>query len=361
MEQTVSTPAAPKVSVIMPAYKVEAYVGRAVESILAQTLTDIELLVVDDGSPDNTGAILDGYAARDPRMRVFHRENSGAPAARNFAMDQARGEYLFFLDGDDWAEPDMLADMYEAGVRDSLELVIAAFYIDTYGGHDGTQCMSQKLGCPDHVFSSQREFREGAYALFDVNQLYPPWNKLYLRSYVEERHLRFPQTFWDDFPFVLSVIADVERVGVLSHAYYHFIRARAESETSRYRKGMYEKREEEHRWMLGLYEYWGVSDERSMEVVYRRYAERLVGCIENATCAQSGLSRREMRARVAEMISTPQAVLAAEKTRPHSKMMAIMLWPVRRQHPWVAFAEGRLISFVKNHFGLVFAKLKAAR
>ena len=345
----------------MPCYRVEEYVGRAVESILGQTLRDIELLVVDDGSPDRTGQILDDYAARDARMRVFHRENSGAPAARNFAMDRARGEYLFFLDGDDWAEPTMLADMYEMGRAHDLQLVIAAFYIDTYGGRDGSQCLTQKLGVPTHVYASQREFREQAWALFDVNQLYPPWNKLYQRTYVEEHALRFPQTFWDDFPFVLSVIADVERVGVTERAYYHFIRARAESETSRYRKGMYEKREEEHRWMLGLYEHWGVSDERSMEVVYRRYAERLVGCIENATCAQAGFSRAEMRARVREMISTPQARLAAERTRPHSRMMAVMLWPIRRQHPWVAYVEGRLISFVKNHFGLLFARLKASR
>lgn len=351
----------PKVSVIMPVYGVEKYVGRAIESILNQTLTDFEFLIVDDGSPDGSGRICDRYAARDQRIQVFHQENAGAPAARNRAMDHARGEYLCFVDADDWAEPRMLEDMYALGSANSLELVVAGFYIDTYCDDAETDCFRQVLSVPSQVFRSQREFREGAYALFDKNQFYPPWNKLYLRSYVEEHGLRFPLTFWDDFPFVLSVLRDVERVGVTETPYYHFIRARAESETSRWREGMYEKREDEHTWMLDLYRHWGVDDERSMEVVYRRYAERLIGCIENATCADSKLTRAEQRAAVKRMVETPQAKLAVDRTVPRSLMMRVMLWPIKADHPWVAYMEGRFISFVKRHSTKIFSKLKASR
>lgn len=352
----------PKVSVIMPVYGVERYVARAIESILNQTLEDLELIAVDDASPDGSGAICDRYAARDPRMVVIHREsNGGAPAARNMAMDRARGDYLCFIDGDDWAEPRMLEEMVRLGAENSLELVVAGFFIDTYLDDEGKDCFRQVLACDSRVFGSQREFRESAYALFDKNQLYPPWNKLYLRSYVEERALRFPQTFWDDFPFVLSVIRDVERVGVTGEAYYHFTRARAESETARYRPGMYEKREDEHSWMLDLYRHWGVDDERSMEVVYRRYSERLVGCIENTTCSDCKLSKAEKRAQVKRMIDTPQARLAVARTRPRSLMMRVMLWPIKGGHPWVAYLEGCVISFVKSHSTRVFSKLKARR
>lgn len=351
----------PKVTVIMPVYGVEKYVGRAIESILNQTLTDFELLVVDDGSPDRSGEICDAFAARDPRVRVFHQENAGAPAARNRAMDHARGEYLFFLDADDWAEPRMLEEMYALGRDHNLELVVAGFYIDTYCDDAETDCFRQVLNVPSRLYSSQREFREAAYALFDKNQFYPPWNKLYLRSYIEDRDLRFPQTFWDDFPFVLSVLRDVERVGVTEKAYYHFIRARAESETARYREGMYQKREEEHAWMLDLYEHWDVHDEQSLEMIHRRYAERLVGCIENVTCSDCSLSRREQKAVVRSMIATPQARTAVEKAVPRSTMMRAMLWPIKGGHPWMAYMEGRVISFVKSHSTKVFARLKARR
>ncbi len=352
---------APRVSVIMPVYNVSAYVGRAIESVLGQTMGDFEFLAVDDGSTDDSGAICDRYAAQDPRLTVFHRKNAGAPAARNFAMDRARGEFLCFIDSDDWVEPAMLADMCALADAHDLQLVVTAFYIDTYGPHGMRDGMSEKRSVPSQVFESQQAFRQDAAPLFDANLFYVPWNKLYRRSYIEDRHLRFPQTFWDDFPFVLSVIRDVERVAVTDQAYYHFIRARSESETARYRPGMYEKREDEHSWMLDLYQHWGISDEASMEVVYRRYAERLIGCIENVTHPASGLSHAQMRAKVREMILTPQAQLAAAKTQPRSTMMRVMLWPVRGRHPWVAYCEGRFISFVKRHFSILFAKLKASR
>ena len=94
-----------KISVIMPVYRVEDYVGRAIESMQKQTLQEFEFLIVDDGSPDRSGEICDAYAKKDARIRVFHRKNQGAPAARNAAMDLAKGKYLYFLDSDDWAEP----------------------------------------------------------------------------------------------------------------------------------------------------------------------------------------------------------------------------------------------------------------
>jgi glycosyltransferase EpsJ len=131
------TPKAPKISVIMPAYNVDKYVARAVSSIQNQTLEDFELLVVDDGSKDRTGSILDSIAERDIRVTVFHRQNGGAPAARNYALDHAHGKYVVFFDADDWAEPRMLQDMYEMCEKDHLQLAIAAFYIDTYYGVRG--------------------------------------------------------------------------------------------------------------------------------------------------------------------------------------------------------------------------------
>lgn len=351
----------PKVSVIMPVWGVEKYVGRAVESILGQTLRDIELLCVDDGSPDDSGRILDLYASRDVRMRVFHQENAGAPAARNLAMDHARGEYLCFVDADDWAEPSMLEDLYNLGHKNALELVVSGFFIDTYCDDAETDCFRQVLQVPDQVFSSPQEFHEQAYRLFDKNQFYPPWNKLYLRSYIEEHGLRFPSTFWDDFPFVLSVLRDVEKVGVTEKPYYHFIRARAESETARYREGMYEKREEEHEWMLDLYRHWGVDDPDSMEMIYRRYSERLVGCVENVTCSDCTLPAAQKRAQIEKMITADHARTALELTKPRSTMMRLMLWPMRKGMPRLTYLEGKFISFVKSHSTKVFSKLKASR
>ena len=102
-----------KISVIMPVYKVEKFVGKTIESILSQTLTEFELFAIDDGSPDNSGKICDDYAKKDSRIKVIHKENGGAPEARNVAIEQAIGKYMYFIDSDDWIEKDMLQIMYE--------------------------------------------------------------------------------------------------------------------------------------------------------------------------------------------------------------------------------------------------------
>lgn len=347
-----------KVSVIMPVYKVEKFVGKAIESMLAQTLTDFEFLIVDDGTPDNSGAICDEYAAKDSRIHVFHRENGGAPSARNMAMDKAKGKYYYFMDSDDWAEPTMLEDMYTLAEEHQAQLVVAGYYIDTY--YSDTEYLTLNQVQPDAVYD-QESFRRNAYKLFDTNLLYTPWNKLFNRAYVDEKGLRFPETFWDDFPFVLSVIRDIERVVVTSKQYYHFMRARAESETAAYRSNMYDKREEEHGWMLDLYAYWGVQDEASMEMVARRYVERLVGCVENVTNPRCTLSKDEKRREIAKIIGGEHARKCLKLARPRSTMMKVILLPIKWNNVSLTMLESRFVSKVKSSNTKMFATLKAKR
>lgn len=119
------------ISVIVPVYKAEKYLHRCVDSILAQSYTDFELLLIDDGSPDNSGAICDEYAVKDSRVRVFHKENGGVSSARNLGLNNAQGEWITFVDSDDWIESDYFAsfmgscdaDMIVCGVKSSDDFI----------------------------------------------------------------------------------------------------------------------------------------------------------------------------------------------------------------------------------------------
>ncbi|NTU89648.1 MAG: glycosyltransferase [Actinobacteria bacterium] len=350
---------APKISIIMPVYGVEDWVGRAIETVQAQTLEDFEFFAVDDGSPDRSGAICDRYAAQDSRIKVIHKENGGAPSARNAALKLATGSYLYFMDSDDWVEPTMLEDMYTLAEKNRLDLVVSGFFIDTYYSDDSF--VTQEISHPDRIYESQRAFREDAYKLFDKNLLYTPWNKLYRGDYIREKNLKFPLTFWDDFPFNLSVLRDVERVGVTSKKYYHFIRARAESETTKYRPDMYTKREEEHGWMLDLYKHWDVSDDASREMILRRYIERVVGCIENVVSENSTLSSAEKSKQVKAMLDDPKTIEAVRVAQPRSFMMKMILLPIKWRNVTLTRMECSLISRIKSSNTKMFATLKAKR
>lgn len=349
----------PKVSVIMPVYGVEKYVGKAIESIQNQTFTDFEFLIVDDGTKDRSGIICDEYAAKDSRLKVIHKENGGAPSARNAAMKIATGEYYYFMDSDDWAEPTMLADMVALAEQTSAQLVVAGFYIDTY--YSDAEYYTQIQQVDSVVYENQRAFREDAHRLFDKNLLYTPWNKLYDTAYLREHDIHFSDTFWDDFPFNLAVVRDVERVAVTKTPYYHFMRARAESETAKYRADMYAKREEEHGWMQDLYAHWDVDTPDTREFIARRYVERVIGCIENVANPACTLSAKEKVKEIGKMIADKKVRTLLKVMQPRSMYMKVMLIPVRMNSAWLTYAEGAFISAVRRKNVKTFAKLKAGR
>ena len=122
------------ISIIVAVYKVEACLSRCIDSLLAQTFTDFELLLIDDGSPDSSGMICDVYAERDSRVRAFHKENGGVSSAREYGLCQARGEYIIHADPDDWVEPTMLEVLYNKAQEEAADMVICDFFTNDSTG-----------------------------------------------------------------------------------------------------------------------------------------------------------------------------------------------------------------------------------
>lgn len=193
-------------SVLMLTYNREALVSRAIESILAQTYKNFEFVIVDNGSTDQSGQIADGYAARDPRIRVIHRERGNIGAGRNTALDAARGEHLTFIDDDDWAEPDFLTFLVEL-----LEVNDA----------DVSIC-----GAADKVFD-EKKVMTAEEALVELmwrkkyNMAFP--TKLFRRKLVEG--LRFPEDgAYDDIALMYRLLAGARRVAYHGLPKYTFYR-----------------------------------------------------------------------------------------------------------------------------------------
>ena len=117
----------PLFSIIVPVYKTEAFLRQCVDSILNQTYSDFQVVLVDDGSPDGCGAMCDGYAREDARIKVIHKKNGGLSDARNAGIDIARGEYIGFVDSDDWIEPDYLMSMVLASEKQPADFYLCGF------------------------------------------------------------------------------------------------------------------------------------------------------------------------------------------------------------------------------------------
>lgn len=117
----------PQISIIIPIYNVERYLRQCIDSILAQTFTDFELLLIDDGSPDGCPAICDEYAEKDARIRVFHKQNGGVTSARNKGLNNANGNWIIYIDGDDWIEPTYVEELYNAAINNEADIAICGF------------------------------------------------------------------------------------------------------------------------------------------------------------------------------------------------------------------------------------------
>ena len=205
--------AAPKVSVIVPVYKAEKYLRKCVDSILAQTFKDFEVLLVDDGSPDKSGEICEEYAKKDPRVRVFHKENGGVSSARQCGLDNARGEYTIHADPDDWVEPNMLEELYAKAKAEDADMVICDYYVND---RRGQRYVRQQPSALDHETVLRELFQ----------QLHGScWNKLVRRACYREYDVSFPLeiSFCEDLYVNTSLLLHDISVTYCSSAFYHYV------------------------------------------------------------------------------------------------------------------------------------------
>lgn len=209
-------------SVIVPVYNVEAYLPKCIESILAQTYGDLELLLVDDGSPDNSGAICDDYAKKDSRITVIHKENGGQGSARNRALDIAKGEYIAFVDSDDFIEPNMYETMIEAMERTGSDLSLCGFIT-----HSGLRLVESAVPDKETVFKSDEEILR--YYLDSPFVGGQPWNKVFKKTAFDS--IRFPEgTAREDVYIMHLALAECKKAVHTAERLYHYIVREGSSE-----------------------------------------------------------------------------------------------------------------------------------
>lgn len=352
-----------KISIIMPVYNVKEYLKKAVDSIINQSFDDFELFLVDDGSTDGSSNICDELKEIDTRIKVIHQINQGAHNARNNALKIASGEYVCFFDSDDYIEKDMLKDLYNIAKDYNSDLVISGFYINTYYDDKHFIRLNYIPNIERNIENySKDSFRKYAYKNFDRNMFYSPWNKLYKLSYLRDNNITFPITYRDDFPFVLNVIRDIENVTYTKKQYYNFIRKRSESETQKYVATLYEKREEEHNYMIDLYGYWDlIKDKNSIEMISRRYIDRLIECMVNLFNKKCTLMYDEKKVLIKNYLHNENVDECIKYANPSKLYLKLMYIPIRIKSVILCIVMARFICFVKSNNVKLFSILKTNR
>lgn len=203
----------PAISIICPVYKAEEYLHRCVDSILAQTFTDFELLLINDGSPDKSGIICNKYAQMDSRVKVFHKENGGVASARQCGLDNAQGEYTIHADPDDWVEPTMLEELYAKTAEANADMVICDFYEE----YKHKQIYRKQ---EPNTLITENILRQ----VLDGSIHGAVWNKLIRRECFNIYNIRTPNEilFWEDRYVTCRLLMHNIKVAYLNKAFYHY-------------------------------------------------------------------------------------------------------------------------------------------
>ena len=207
---------APKVSIVVPVYNVEKYLRECLDSLLAQKLKDIEIIVVNDGSTDSSPNIAAEYAARDPRVRLISKQNEGYGKTMNRGFSEARGEYVGIVESDDFADPRMFKDLYKFAKKHDLDLVKANYYEHS----DAGDVFQEPFAGIDYkkVFDPRVEQR--ALTILPII-----WSALYRREMIEREEVRFNETpgaSYQDTSFVFQAWASARRAAILPKGYLHY-------------------------------------------------------------------------------------------------------------------------------------------
>lgn len=209
----------PLISIIVPIFKVEEYINRCVDSMLNQTYTNLEIILVDDGSPDNCGSICEKYKEKDSRVATIHKENGGLSDARNVAIDIAKGEYITFIDGDDWVSNYYVENLYNAINKDNAEMAISCF--EEVFDARGASIPSNQLKNYELLNSVECLKR----LLYQQGIETCAWGKLYKKELFNE--LRYPvgKLYEDTFVTYKAIEKCLKIAYIKNVDYYYFQRA----------------------------------------------------------------------------------------------------------------------------------------
>ena len=202
------------ISIIVPIYKAESYLYKCLKSLLAQTFSNFEILLIDDGSPDRSGQICDEYALQDSRIHVFHKPNGGVASARQCGIEHAQGEYTIHVDPDDWVEPNMLECLYEKAKSENADMVICDFYVEN--GEERRFVRQQPSDLKhETVLCELFQHLHGSC-----------WNKLIRRSCYQRYNVFFPLdlSYSEDLFVCCSLLLHGIKVAYLDKAFYHYVK-----------------------------------------------------------------------------------------------------------------------------------------
>ena len=295
-----------KYSVIVPVYNVENYLPRCIDSLLAQNYADLEILLIDNGSNDQSGQICENYAAQFSNITVYHIPNKGVGSARNFGLSKAKGEFICFVDADDYLVGNLFSDA-ESQLDSQLDLLVFSYY-------NSIEKNLSEINRPAKILPTEGKKDKGEFiALFQelwlTDMMYTVWNKIYRKEFLEEHQIVFESyELGEDVRFNLNVYQHVNAVFLVKSGYYVYVSGRVDSAMGQYNPNRMNYQLEELEKIDQLMSRWGIHDEQFVDQIKSRI---LMSNIQNISAQKIPLPLK--RQYVEELCENKEMVILAKK------------------------------------------------
>ena len=314
------------VSVIIPVYNVELYLKKCVDSVLKQTYPHLEIILIDDGSPDNCPRICDEYAKKDKRIQVIHKQNGGVSSARNAGLDVAFGEYVCFIDSDDYIEADMVEKLVEGIEKNNGDVCICGYSVDIYS-ESGDEVSNRDVFPPYSNIDKQLSLREYEYILGICGYA---WNKLYRREFLQKYNLRFQEkiSLFEDLLFNSSVFCASAKVSFIHYSGYHYIQRQRETLGVKYFENFFELKEKAIEAKCNILIQWGVSKQSISQFLDNNYIQTIWGTLRNIK--NSSLPSKVKKEKIKRIITDKTVRTRLKRIKPKEKNLKVkrilLLW-----------------------------------
>lgn len=337
----------PEVSIIMPVYNAEAYVEKAVQSILRQSFEDFELIVVDDGSSDDSMTIVSEYAS-DPRIKILRNGNEGVSAARNTGIKAATGNYIGFVDSDDEVDDTFLSRFVAAALSTEADMIMAGYYKDQMNEKEeriSREPVRMKAGLYTRADPPKWETNANAMAMLGYI-----WNKLYRREKLVQNGMYFNEemSFLEDMEFNAAVFEKISSFAVLEDCLYHYKRRKRTSLVSTFRSDDFDRQLQaiQHREKILLD--WGAGREQAEKAAAYLHVHAVKGYCVNLFLNQNNLVFAEKCDYLNEVIERPLTQQRVQVFQPLNKIDRILKMTIGKRKGYTLALISSLYSTVYN-------------
>lgn len=295
----------PLISVIMPVYNVERYIKNSIQSVMSQTLVDFELLVVDDGSSDNSMEFVSEF--KDDRIKVFRKDNGGLSDARNFGLKKAKGKYVYFIDSDDWIEPDLLNTCFSLLEERQLDFLVFGYFLDKID-------KQEELTHSIQVFPAPMLYQKSKGSLKLSKQLLGllgyAWNKMYSKKFLDSNNIVFEKgvSLVEDILFNAKVLANTDEILCLDRCYYHYSDRPVETLVKKSYQDPFKLKLQKNNALREFMNAWAVDEENQKEILAYSIVQGIRYCLHNLFAYKNDLSLIQKSVYVKYMVNDEETL-----------------------------------------------------